>query len=337
MTAGSLDLKVFNPTTQLWVDNPAVPALVTITDMKPLYDKWSQPMYLKVVDNPAKLWVRITNVTCVTNGVTEPEAATGDPTNWLPNVTRFQFKVDGIVGNIMWMNAYIGTWLPLTTTTVGGQHVIVEQYFQLFDTAGNEYQSDQCIFDEQFLALQTNDDSNPNIPCITTLGLTFTKKATSFPESDVFEINGDRYITKQLNEGNSALQLEMDYTPSAGDVIEYDVDYLSGSGNHMSRIVINGNYLDEHCWEVWNGSGCGAIGYWNGVHGFGDELGTYHMKVVFSNTGVEVTATTPSNAVKEAAMNITSPASFGVESHSGHNGLFHFDYYNFRVISCNDW
>ena len=157
MTAGTLDLKVWDGAT--WVDGTG--PLVTITDMKPSYDKWSQPMYLKVVDNPAKLWMRLANVNCVTNEITEPELATGDPTNWLPGVTDFQIRVNNVSGSMMKMGDIIGAWLPLTTTTVDGQEVKVEQYFHMVDTAGNEYQSDQCTFNVEFLAHQTNDLSVP--------------------------------------------------------------------------------------------------------------------------------------------------------------------------------
>jgi len=161
MTAGTLDLQVYVGTT--WVSNPGIPALVTILDMKPSYDKWSSPIYLKVVDNPAKLWMRITNVICETNGVTEPEGATGDSTNWLPNVTDFQIEVNDVAGTTVNMNANIGVWFPLKTTTVGGEEVKVEQYFHMVSTAGNEYQSDQCTFTEEFLAQQTNDLSVPTV------------------------------------------------------------------------------------------------------------------------------------------------------------------------------
>jgi predicted ribosomally synthesized peptide with SipW-like signal peptide len=157
MTAGTLDLKVWDGTA--WSDGTG--PLVTITDMKPSYEMWSAPMYLKVVDNPAKLWMRLANVTCVTNGTTEPELATGDPTNWLPGVTDFQIRVDGTAGSMMKMGDIIGAWLPLTNTTSVGQQVKVEQYFHLVDTAGNEYQSDQCTFNVEFLAHQTNDLSVP--------------------------------------------------------------------------------------------------------------------------------------------------------------------------------
>ena len=177
MTAGSLDLKVWNPDTSMWVDDPNVPALVTISDMKPSYEKWSDAIYLKVVDNPAKLWKRITNVQCVGGVFPEPEQAVetaaneqhtntladmGQGTNWLPGVTEFAMKInDGTATSPVILNGILGQWQYLGVVEQG-QQIKVEQYFHMVNTAGNEYQGDQCTFSEQFLAHQTNDQSDPN-------------------------------------------------------------------------------------------------------------------------------------------------------------------------------
>jgi len=226
MTAGTLDLKVWNGIN--WVDDPAVPALVTITDMKPSYDKWSQPMYLKVVDNPAQLWMRLANVICVTNGTTEPELAAGDTTNWLPGVTDFQIKVNDVKGLMMRMGDIIGAWLPLTNTTSIGQEVKVEQYFHMVDTAGNEYQSDRCTFNVEFLARQTNDLSVP---------LVLENKNPS----DWSIINDGRYAV--LNFIPSGLNFSYDLkgyglTPST----QYSLIYYADPwpGNHPGAFIAQG-------------------------------------------------------------------------------------------------
>jgi PGF-pre-PGF domain-containing protein len=172
-------------------------------------------------------------------------------------------------------------------------------------------------------------------PAVITTDFLFTQQNTSkgLPTSDVVQFNSGVIITKQLTAADSEIQLGLNYTPKINDVIDYDVNHISGSGNHMSRLFINGLYLDEHCWLVWNGSGCGAIGYWNGDHGFSNQLGTYHMNVTYLGTAVQVVGILPDNENREVTMDINGTNSFAIESHSGNDGLFEFDYSNFKATT----
>jgi hypothetical protein len=173
----------------------------------------------------------------------------------------------------------------------------------------------------------TPDTSNcPNVS-ITSLSLTQEETPKGYPTSDVVEYTDGTYVTKQLTKRDSEIRLRMNYAPKTGDIIEYDVNHISGEGNYMSRLVINDFYLDEQL------SGDGAIGFWNGVHGYGNALGIYHIKVQYSNTQVIVDVATPSGSNKEDTVGRTGTNSFAVESHSGDNGLFEFDYSNFKVTT----
>jgi len=164
MTAGTLDLKVAQGGT--WVDNPGI--LVTIADMKPSYEKWSNPVYLKIVDNPGKVYKRINVVQCVGNQNPEPEQAVetseqealvNGSTNWLPGVTEFAMEVnDGPQTTPVILNTILGAWQYLGAFEPQVS-IKVEQYFHMVNEAGNVYQGDQCTFEEQFLVLQWNDPS----------------------------------------------------------------------------------------------------------------------------------------------------------------------------------
>jgi hypothetical protein len=169
-----------------------------------------------------------------------------------------------------------------------------------------------------------NNCSNPPIT-----NISFAQEVTpkEYPTSDVVEYINGTYITKQLSKHDSEIRLRVNYALKAGDSIEYDVNHVSGEGNHMSRIVINNLYLDEQL------SGDGAIGYWNGVHGYGNDFGVYRVKVTYANTEATIEVTQPSGSNKQDTVGITGTDSFAIESHSGDNGLFEFDYYNFKIIT----
>ena len=166
MAAGVLDLKVWDG--KVYGDNPST--LVTITDMKPSYDKWSDPTWLKIVENPGKLWKKITNVHCVGGAYPEPEQAvetatdetTPDSnTNWLPYVTEFKMEInDGTPTTAVLLESVRNTWMYLGLFEPNTE-IKVEQYFHMVDSAGNVYQGDQCTFDEQFLVTQDNDLNQP--------------------------------------------------------------------------------------------------------------------------------------------------------------------------------
>lgn len=113
-----------------------------------------------------------------------------------------------------------------------------------------------------------------------------------------------------------------------GEVLDYDVTYVSGSGNHMSRIFVNG--------IPFRPSDDVAIGYWNEPYpakqNWGDVTGkTVHWKAEFLDGSVTVTLTVDDKTYIRTVTGLAAPYTIGVNSRTGHNGLFEFDYDNFVI------
>ena len=157
MEAGVLDLKL-SLDREIWEDGSGPIAI--IEDMKPSYEKWSNPIYLMIVDNPGKLYKRLVLRECYTGETPEPELTEGDTTNDLTRVTEWTLKVNGeeIAGPLLLSTIGNEGWVYLGTFD-GLEVVMVEQMFHMIDEAGNEYQGDYCEFDEEFMVLQWNDPS----------------------------------------------------------------------------------------------------------------------------------------------------------------------------------
>ena len=168
MTAGTLDLSVND-------QNPLATAVVTVGDLKPSLTRYSDTIKLVITDNPGKLYKRISAVSCKDGANPEPEWA-ADPTHEINDfspVTWFDLEI--------WdqtLNDGKGDWkvlIPDGTASVGrlargqlwiylGQYdqlvpVYIRQSFHMDAEAGNEYQGDICTFTEEFMVLQTNDDT----------------------------------------------------------------------------------------------------------------------------------------------------------------------------------
>lgn len=188
ITAGSLDLKVNG-------FNTPIPAVVTISDLKPSETWWSGPITLEVFNNPGKLYKHIVNepndpIGCETVTVREPECVDqggqwiggrcveldpDDDDNYFPRVTWFDLAkwtdLDGDDGidenewNVLIADEEVTVhdiashWMYLGTYGEREQNnkVTIRQSFHLDGAqAGNAYQSDSCVFKEEFMVLQTN-------------------------------------------------------------------------------------------------------------------------------------------------------------------------------------
>lgn len=179
LTAGSLYLEVNG-------QNSLQGPVVTIADMKPSQVRYSDPITLRVYNNPGKLWKHIKRATtCETNGVTEPECTeqngiyvngvcTGmtEDKNTLAAYTWFDLEKKvgtDASGNIIWETVIPGNigmvdpdftscWIPLGTYGELGQvsEVIIRQSFHLDANVTNWAQSDKCTFEEEFMVTQTN-------------------------------------------------------------------------------------------------------------------------------------------------------------------------------------
>lgn len=176
IAAGSLDLSLngYNGAT-------AAP-VVTLQDLKPSIVQYSNPITLKVYNNPGKLWKHIKNVECVTGDVTEPECTeqggvwkdgkcnwgSAQDSNYITPYTWFDMQKwnsttqrwDDIIKETpgLGIDDFTSCWIPLGTYGEPGQtnEVTIRQSFHLYKDVTNWAQGDKCTFDEEFMVTQTN-------------------------------------------------------------------------------------------------------------------------------------------------------------------------------------
>ena len=137
-----------------------------------------------------------------------------------------------------------------------------------------------------------------------------------------------RYHTLQNTARDAVVFLEMTRKINAGERVEFDVNYVSGSGNNIQYVKINGKGIAD----IMGCSNCGAIGFWNTAGSVGSSTGTYHFKFTFkSNKQVLMETTSGFSQILSVGDNY--PYTFRLVSGTGHNGLMHFDYDNFVIYS----
>ncbi|MEK6890919.1 MAG: hypothetical protein AABX03_02175 [Nanoarchaeota archaeon] len=138
------------------------------------------------------------------------------------------------------------------------------------------------------------------------------------------------YHTAQLTEADKGTLLKLLNNFSVGDILEYDVNYVNGSGNRESSVKIDNNTYS-------------IIGFWNSIEdaGVGNDLGLYHVKINFTEEGLNdeitlpngtITFTRPDGVLPSPGLNHT----FGVITRTGNNGLIYMDYDNFVICIERD-
>ncbi|MEK6916046.1 MAG: hypothetical protein AABW89_05905 [Nanoarchaeota archaeon] len=143
------------------------------------------------------------------------------------------------------------------------------------------------------------------------------------------------YHIAQISVGDAETNLRPIRQFIAGESFSYEVTYRGGSGNHASQPLINGNYPPSQI-EVCNytTAGCGVIGYWNAAPDLGAQVGTYKIKFDFSQNQVRMTSIRPDNiTIINTFTGNSAPYTLDINTHTGHNGLMHFDYDNFYISS----
>jgi hypothetical protein len=154
------------------------------------------------------------------------------------------------------------------------------------------------------------------------------------------DTDNEVYRARQPNIADRGTILIMERTVSPGETIEFDVDYVSGSGNVNSYVWLGAdtylmrglNFLTE-CTTPW--PGCAHIGYWNGIPDVGNDLGKYHVEVVYTENEAEVTFTRPdmTEISHKFSLDTYPNHKFGVVTRTGHDGTLHFEYDNFTIRS----
>ncbi len=139
------------------------------------------------------------------------------------------------------------------------------------------------------------------------------------------DVIDENYHMAQLNTHNAATVLEVkDRIFGLGEIIEYDVDYIYGSGNRVHTVSLNGMPNAQ-----------ALFGFWNAIpdKGVGNDLGNWHVKISFNERGALAEMTRPDGTI--GIKNLNAPGSeytFGIVTRTGHNGLVHMDYDNFYII-----
>ena len=142
--------------------------------------------------------------------------------------------------------------------------------------------------------------------------------------------NGGVYHVAQVSMGDAETNLRPTINFTAGQSFSYEVTYSDGSGNHFSQPLINGNYPPTQTNPCLASGGCGPIGYWNGVPDLGAQIGTYKIRFDFFQTQVMMTSVRPDNVtITNTFTGNSAPYTLDINTHTGHNGLMHFDYDNF--------
>lgn len=140
---------------------------------------------------------------------------------------------------------------------------------------------------------------------------------------DEHYVDHGQYHTAQYLLEDRGVSLELlKYTFLPGERVEFDLNYQGGSGNRISYVDID----ESTKWF-------GLVGYWNGEQLGGNELGTYHFAVKFTEFGADVFITRPNGDFLQIYQFPQTPGAqhtFGFGTRSG-GGTVHMDYDNVRI------
>jgi hypothetical protein len=136
----------------------------------------------------------------------------------------------------------------------------------------------------------------------------------------IHNVQNGVYYTKQNYEEDKGVILKLiNFEIKPGNIIEYDVNYISGSGNRLIELRVDDNVGAVTC----------GIGYWNGGT-IPNIFGAYHYKITYYDNYafVEKTGTAIHNCT---ITNISEPFVFSIGSRTGGNGLLEVSYDSFKI------
>ena len=132
------------------------------------------------------------------------------------------------------------------------------------------------------------------------------------------------YHTAQTTVGDGGIGLVFkDIIFKPGDRIKYDVNYISGSGNRISTMMLNDDAYST-----------AFLGFWNTLADAGgnNDYGIHHIKIMFLSEGVNIEITRPNGYESNSLHEFPSEKyTFGIVTRTGHNGLVHMDYDNVYI------
>lgn len=159
-------------------------------------------------------------------------------------------------------------------------------------------------------------------------GLTARTNPAIDIDEHYLDITNQNYHTAQLSQADSGSGIELKSLQNlqAGDILEFDLIYNFGSGNHWGCV-----FWDET--STWS-DGLTCIGNWNEVNSHPGEFGVYHIKGTYKEAGLDMEITLPNSSIETGVYsNINPPYTFSVVTKTGHNGLLHIDYDNFTICT----
>src|SRR3989344_2950078 len=165
----------------------------------------------------------------------------------------------------------------------------------------------------------------------------------SFPDiNEIYSEKGTYHIVT-VTKGDKSVQLITIKTFDVGEVLEFDLIYNGGEGNHIagfSGIVIDGkkiepiqSYLKNNCPTP--NPGCGRVGEFNGIPDVGSAKGKYHLKLEFLGDGIKSIIIRPDGSVIEHEYTgLKAPHQPIFLAMTGANGLMDFEFDNFDIPGC---
>lgn len=157
---------------------------------------------------------------------------------------------------------------------------------------------------------------------------------TGYVDKYYLDTTTQNYHTAQLSAAGSdkGVLLEATREFTEDESLEYDVIYQSRGGNLISRIYLDGDYLEYSGMDAHGYATSGNVGYWNGASEIGDDFGTYHFTVSFGADYAYFEVLRPNATTWTYNWSRqTPPYSYGVATRTGDNGYGEFDYDNFEV------
>lgn len=144
----------------------------------------------------------------------------------------------------------------------------------------------------------------------------------------VIEKNGNHvFNTAQNFPEDRRTYLVPKYTFKLGDMLEYDVNVVSSSGNYGNLVLLSGGDYKR----------IGMVGFNNGEQPF-DEKGWSHMSLSFLEKGLDTKRISPTGDLYTELIplnHLDSEYELYIGSFTGHNGTTTIEYDNFKINSTN--
>lgn len=145
------------------------------------------------------------------------------------------------------------------------------------------------------------------------------------PFTDIYNVDSElkNFHMQQITTGDKRTYLVPKHSFTTGDVLEYDFNVISKTGNYMQFDLLTGDQYIR----------LGIMGYLGGVQGY-DELGVSHVKIEFQENNLHLERTTPSGIVLVDNLALTKTnGNYELYLGTVFTNLAHIDFDNFKICS----